>query len=115
LLLLLLLILSCKHHSPFIYKNKSSVALMDVVLEVFDTFLFDKLYAAALPAVPSFSAQKLAPNATFANVGRLPAVTYSYEPASRFMSFEPSEFAYMSQWSRNNVFRQGVSLFLITW
>jgi len=89
---------------------------MDVVLEVFDTFAFDRLYAAALPAVSSFNTQKLAPNATFANVGQLPSVSsYNYEPASRFMSFEPSEFAYMSQWSRNNAYRQGLSLFFITW
>jgi len=40
---------------------------------------------------------------------------YSYEPASQFMSFEPSDFAYMSQWPRDNIYRQAFNLFLITW
>jgi len=87
---------------------------MDVVLEVFDTFLGDRLYASLLPAFKPIQTNAFAPNATFSNLIQA-APAYSYHPASQYFSFEPTDLTYMSQWSRDNIFRQGVSLFLITW
>lgn len=87
---------------------------MDVVLEAFDTFLFDRLYASVLPAFPqTFSNQAKVPNATYSSARQRPT-SYNYEPASQYLSFEPSDFAYMSQWPRNNMYRQAISLYLIT-
>ena len=88
---------------------------MDIVLEVFDTFLFDRLYAELLPAFPSHQFAKLQhpPSSTFSSVRQSPTA-YQYEPASAFLSFEPSDFAYMSRWPRNNICRQAISLYAIT-
>ncbi|KAF2798566.1 hypothetical protein K505DRAFT_296264 [Melanomma pulvis-pyrius CBS 109.77] len=88
---------------------------MDIVLELFDTFVFDSLYAAALPAKsPVFPA-----NSTFSGVGEVPSAypptAWQYAPASDYLSFQPGQAAYMSQWSRDDWKRQFVSLYLITW
>lgn len=90
---------------------------MDIVLEVLDTFLFDHLYAAALPAKPapydllqngSFNATS---NATsFAELS-----PWQYKPATSFFSLEPGNAAYASAWTRDNPYRQALTLFLITW
>lgn len=89
---------------------------MDVVLEVFDTFLFDWLYAAVLPSTAHYDYLKGNPNATLAEIRQeLPYSTFHYTPATNYISFEPSQWAYKSQWNRDNAFRQGLSLFLITW
>ncbi|KAL9117153.1 MAG: hypothetical protein Q9187_006313 [Circinaria calcarea] len=93
--------------------------LMDVVLEVFDTFLLDRLYAILLPATsPSVAstavkdAVKDAATATFTSMREAPT---SYHAASQFLQLEPSDFAYMSAWPRDNACRQTLSLYLITW
>lgn len=90
---------------------------MDIVLEIADTFIFDPLYAAVLPAyTPSFT-----PNATFSSIRQeptgyaLPPTSWQYEPATKYFSVEPSKYAYMSRWARDDWQRQTVSLFLITW
>ncbi|KAK5162384.1 c-5 sterol desaturase [Oleoguttula sp. CCFEE 6159] len=95
---------------------------MDVVLEVFDTFLFDRLYAAVHPASPAIAAYhglqntKFSPNATLSSAREAgTAAAYNYQPASQYFSFEPSDLAYMSQWTRDNMWRQALSLYLITW
>jgi len=87
---------------------------MDVVLEIFDTFIFDRLYAKFLPAFPQSALQTNTANATFASIRQAPT-GYVYEPASQLLKLEPSDFAYMSMWSRNNIYRQATSLYLITW
>ncbi|KAK5001238.1 c-5 sterol desaturase [Elasticomyces elasticus] len=94
---------------------------MDVVLELFDTFLLDRLYASAFPITPSaavYHAFDLAqsPNRTWsglqeAGVGSM----YKYQPASSYLSFQPSAWAHMSQWPRDNAWRQLLSLYMITW
>ena len=87
---------------------------MDIVLEAFDTFVFDRIYAELLPAVLGTVTQsKFVANATFTSVRQSPT-GYQYEAASHFLSFEPSDFAYMSQLPRNNIFRQAISLYAIT-
>lgn len=90
---------------------------MDVVLEIADSFIFDPLYATLLPArAPSWPA-----NATFSSIKQeptsyaLPHATWQYQPASKYFSVQPSKYAYMSQWSRDDWMRQAVSLYLITW
>lgn len=95
---------------------------MDIVLELFDTFVFDRLYAAALPLTPSMLAfttvDELAtsPNATWSSLreAATPAA-YKFQAASQYVSFEPSNYAYMSRMPRDNLVRQAISLFFITW
>ncbi|KAF2203448.1 hypothetical protein GQ43DRAFT_438832 [Delitschia confertaspora ATCC 74209] len=89
---------------------------MDVVLEGFDTFLFDRLYAAALPTqTPRFY-----PNSTVSSMREMPtaypsSTTWYFQPASQYLSFKPSQYAYMSQWTRDDWKRQALSLYIITW
>jgi len=94
---------------------------MDVVLEVFDTYLFDRLYAAALPASPvgAFynALGEKSVNASIAGLqdaASLGAAKWQYEPATEWIFLTPGNHAYMSQWSRDNVWRQTLSLYLIT-
>lgn len=90
---------------------------MDIVLEIADTFIFDPLYATLLPA----QAQALTPNATFSSIRQeptgyaLPPTTWQYEPATQYFSIQPSKYAYMSRWARDDWERQALTLFLITW
>ncbi|KAF2404219.1 C-5 sterol desaturase [Trichodelitschia bisporula] len=79
---------------------------MDIVLEVFDTFVFDYAYASLVPAAPNWSGPG---NATAVNNG------WTFKPASEFISFAPSSAAYASAWARDSIIRQSISLYLITW
>ncbi|RMX77572.1 hypothetical protein D0868_16595, partial [Hortaea werneckii] len=103
---------------------------MDVVLEVCDTFLFDKLYASVLPINPavatfdpistiSASLKGYDANATFDQAtyadGGLARSGWQWEPASSYFNVEPSEYAYMSRWDRDNIYRQFISLYILTW
>ncbi|KMU78555.1 C-5 sterol desaturase desaturase [Coccidioides immitis RMSCC 3703] len=87
---------------------------MDVVLEVLDTFLFDYLYALAAPASQlgplAYSQIPDGLNKTASAAGG-----FFYRPASQYLYLEPSKYAYMSALQRDNVYRQGFSLFIITW
>lgn len=82
---------------------------MDVVLEIVDTFAGDFLYAALLPAKPvPYDFPDVPANATS-------QFQWSYKPSTAFLDLEPSKYAYMSAWPRDNIYRQAISLFLITW
>lgn len=85
---------------------------MDIILELTDTFLFDHLYAWVLPAhaAPFRFSDHLDANATGQTFS-----AWQYKPATSLFSVEPSQAAYASAWARDNIFRQTVSLFLITW
>lgn len=86
---------------------------MDIVLEFCDTYLLDKVYASALPAQTSSFF-----NVGFANTtihGDTKSTSWKYTPASSFISFTPKDAAYMSSWDRDNIYRQAISLFFITW
>lgn len=97
---------------------------MDVVLELLDTYVYDALYANVLPLTPkqlAFSsvsdfAGVAEHNATWSSMRELgtPAV-YKFEPASQYFSVQPSSYAFMSRWPRDNIYRQAVSLYLTTW
>ena len=95
---------------------------MDIILEVVDTLFLDRVYAKLLPASSSQYLLQKASNvatSTFSSIreGATPAPQYKYiyEPASRLFSLEPTDWAYMSSWPRDNIFRQGISLFAIVW
>ncbi|PIA92048.1 C-5 sterol desaturase [Cercospora beticola] len=103
---------------------------MDVVLEVFDTFLFDRIYANALPISPSvstfdpvstlaaslkgFASNESAFN-NFSQEASLARSTWQWEPSNSYFSLQPSEFAYLSRWDRDNIYRQFLSFYIITW
>lgn len=90
---------------------------MDIVLEIFDTFIADRAFAAAFPSTrPSSSLLQKggdAINATASAFGG--SQEYVYKPATAYFSIEPSKYAYMSSLPRDNLYRQAISLYLITW
>lgn len=86
---------------------------MDIILEVCDTFAFDYIYSAILPAKPlpyDLIKEGLSNSTLHAATS-----TWKYTPATSYFSFEPRDVAYMSQWQRDNIFRQFISLFFIVW
>ncbi|MCJ1276907.1 c-5 sterol desaturase [Puttea exsequens] len=88
---------------------------MDIVLEVFDTFLFDRFWAAVYPASPwsdPVEIVKDAATSTFSSVQELPTLI---APATKFFQLEPSPYAFMSELPRGNICRQFITLYLITW
>lgn len=84
---------------------------MDIVLELWDTFVGDRLYSALLPAsLASPAADAVSPFALFGA-----SSPFVYHPATQWIYLEPSKYAYMSAWPRNNLYRQFLSFFLIVW
>lgn len=96
--------------SRFAHSTAHNSFKMDVVLEVCDTFLFDYMYQWVLPARPAPSGLT---SQTFANGTSMS--TWQYKPATEYLYLTPSQAAYGSLWARDNIWRQGVSLFLILW
>jgi lathosterol oxidase len=103
---------------------------MDVVLEILDTFFFDRLYANALPIhsqVSTFDpvstiAASLKGFASNSNHTFTPPAesaftssAWQFTPATSYWSLQPSEYAYMSRWDRDNIYRQTLSLYFTTW
>jgi lathosterol oxidase len=89
---------------------------MDIVLEVFDTFLFDAVWATVYPGSPSHPSLKNSQNAASATFSSMREVaTARPKPSTQFFQLEPSKYAYMSAWPRDNICRQGITLYLITW
>ena len=108
---------------------------MDVVLEVFDTFLFDRVYANLLPIHPSVSsfdpistvaaswhsyldstnASSYSSSYAATGHGAFVPSNWQFQPASQFFSVQPTEFAYLSRWDRDNICRQAASFFFLTW
>lgn len=84
---------------------------MDIPLECFDTFIFDHIYAALLPAHPANNGL----NDGLSNLSLADTSPWTYTPTSKFLSFQPRDAAYLSQWTRDNPYRQFISLFFITW
>ncbi|RYP07262.1 hypothetical protein DL765_009214 [Monosporascus sp. GIB2] len=83
---------------------------MDVVLELADTFIADYIYAWAYPAKPAPYDYPGVTNATGPVFS-----SWQYKPAASFLHVQPSEAAYMSGWDRDNIYRQALTLFMITW
>lgn len=87
---------------------------MDIVLEVFDTFLFDRLYATALPVSgPAYRSHVV--NGATSTFSSMREVATAVHPSTQLWKLEPSEYAFMSTWPRDNIWRQTLSLYLITW
>ncbi|KAI1844959.1 hypothetical protein JX265_009587 [Neoarthrinium moseri] len=84
---------------------------MDVVNELWDTFIGDYAYAYLLPARP---APYDFPDSTINSTQQVFSA-WRYEPATKYLQVQPSQYAYMSAWDRDNIYRQSVNLFLITW
>ncbi|KAI0840620.1 C-5 sterol desaturase [Hypoxylon sp. FL0890] len=83
---------------------------MDVVLEIADTFVGDYAYAWAHPAQSTpYDFLDNTSNST------QHTSTWQFKTANPYFSFTPSKYAYMSAWDRDNIYRQAISLFLITW
>ncbi|KNG88767.1 putative sterol desaturase [Aspergillus nomiae NRRL 13137] len=72
---------------------------MDVLLDILDTFVFDRLYASILPATNPVPA---------------PAGTYN-KHINLYYPLPPSPYADSSTWKRDDLVRQTTSLFLIGW
>ncbi|KAK2834884.1 hypothetical protein FQN49_006818 [Arthroderma sp. PD_2] len=95
---------------------------MDVVLEFFDTFVFDYLYACALP-LSSPSSDVLSNVFNGVNSTAASAIAkvngngngFVYTPATEYFTLTPFQSAYQSSLPRDNAVRQVFSLFLITW
>lgn len=85
---------------------------MDIALEICDTFAFDYAYAKLFPArtIPYDLA-----NGALSNFTAKAASSWQYEPATSLFSLEPSNAAYATSVPRDNIFRQFVNLFLMTW
>ncbi|KAL2862984.1 sterol desaturase family protein [Aspergillus lucknowensis] len=90
---------------------------MDIALEIWDTFIGDRLYSALIPtslsstvSVPGFPTTT---NTTLSLFGA--SKPFVYEPATQLIYLEPSKYAYLSAWPRNNIYRQFLSFFLIVW
>lgn len=93
---------------------------MDVVLEVFDTYLFDYIYAnvAPSPLAIQYGWKASPPNNTFSDLLHPAPATangWTYKQTTDYLRMEPGQYAYMSRWDRENAMRQAISLFFITW
>ncbi|KAI9890961.1 MAG: c-5 sterol desaturase [Vezdaea aestivalis] len=89
---------------------------MDIVLEGFDTFLFDPLYALVFPARPELQAfPSSSANATRLAAKVIPSTQWTYQPSTKYFSLTPGKYAYMSALPRDNIYRQALTLYLITW
>jgi len=95
---------------------------MDIVLEIVDTLLFDRLYATVLPADPSQYLSQKFNNATTSTYSSMregatatPQYKYIFEPASQYLTLEPTQWTYSSSWPRDNIYRQALSLWAIVW
>ncbi|KAJ9660685.1 c-5 sterol desaturase [Neophaeococcomyces mojaviensis] len=90
---------------------------MDVVLEACDALLFDRFWATVLPAKTTLSSNDA--TATFSSMREgatlIPRQRWVWEPATKYFSFPPSEYAWESAWSRDYTPRQFIELFLIVW
>lgn len=87
---------------------------MDVALEIVDYYVADAIYAKLLPitrgAIPSNSVYDAIENST-----RQYGSTWEYTPTTHLFYLEPTEAAYESMWSRDNIYRQLITLMFIGW
>lgn len=84
---------------------------MDIILELTDTFIADYAYAFFFPAQSApYDFPSVAANGTTQTFS-----SWTYQPASQFIYVEPSQAAYMSAWSRDNLYRQLITLYFIVW
>lgn len=107
---------SHRESSPFLVRvNRHTAATMDIALELCDTYALDWIYSAILPAQPAPYNLKDGGSNVTTMADLQSASPWEYKPSSNMISFEPTEYAYTSQWTRDNIYRQTLSLFFITW
>ena len=88
--------------------------IMDVVLEVTDTFITDYVYAFLLPKYPPpYDFPATSSNSSDSSAQLFSS--WTYKPATKYLYIEPSQAAYMSAWDRDLPLRQAITLYLITW
>ncbi|KAJ5140961.1 hypothetical protein N7448_004369 [Penicillium atrosanguineum] len=73
---------------------------MDVILDVLDTFLLDRFYAWALPGAPALEGV---------------ADPLWNQHVNLYYPLQPSKWVEASQWKRDNMMRQALSLFILSW
>jgi len=84
---------------------------MDVALEICDTFVTDYVFAALVPARPApYDYPNFKANGTDQTFS-----AWQYKPATSLFSLQPSQAAYMSAWPRDNIYRQAITIYFITW
>jgi Delta7-sterol 5-desaturase len=96
---------------------------MDVILEVLDTFAYDRIYAALLPATSTSTVTqyvKSVATSTFTSMRETGTHVpeppqWTYLPSTHYFSLRPRHWAYESALPRDNPYRQLVSLFFTTW
>lgn len=104
---------------------------MDLILEVFDTIFFDKFYAKLLPAdgcvaqalgssgalnsTATAACSMLPDNLKSVALTLLTAQGSATQDYSEPFLFNANSYTYASLLPRNSVFREALSLFLITW
>ncbi|MCJ1330695.1 c-5 sterol desaturase [Thelotrema lepadinum] len=90
---------------------------MDIVLEIFDTFIFDQLYATVYPASTPIAFRNAAkdPIVSTSNFSSMREAPTAFARTTQYFQLQPSPYAYLSGWPRDNVYRQALSLYLITW
>lgn len=81
---------------------------MDIVLELVDTFIADYAFAHLFPI------QQIL-NKTDVNASARVTKPWVWQPASEYIQFQPSQAAYMSSMTRDNLYRQWFTLYFITW
>ncbi|KAJ5736988.1 uncharacterized protein N7483_002113 [Penicillium malachiteum] len=74
---------------------------MDVILDILDTFVFDRCYASLLP------------DPTFHNTTAFELQAPVNQHVTKYFPLQASELAYASEWKRDNIARQYISFFLI--
>jgi Delta7-sterol 5-desaturase len=84
---------------------------MDVVVELVDTFAGDYIYANLYPAKPAPHDLYLGND----NATEQVFSSWQYTPATKYFQVPPTQYAYMSAWNRDNIYRQAITLFTITW
>ncbi|KAK2597959.1 c-5 sterol desaturase [Conoideocrella luteorostrata] len=81
---------------------------MDVILDLYETFIGDHVFARLHPA------QSTVHNSSLSNSTSLPyGVPCIYKPSTKYFTVRPSPAVCMSAWPRDKVYRQAVNLFLI--
>ena len=90
---------------------------MDIVLEAADTYLFDRFWATVLPATSAIVKHNA--TTTFSSMREgatiIPQQRWTWEPATSYFSFPPTEYAWQSSWGRDKLERQYLELFLLVW
>ncbi|KAK7204054.1 C-5 sterol desaturase [Myxozyma melibiosi] len=91
---------------------------MDIVLEAADKYVFDGIYKALFPvpeAVNSVLTESVLSSQLFESLSKNLSLSYIPTEPYEYTLFAPGAAAYMSTVARSNVYRQFISLFLITW